>query len=75
MLLLFFRRLPLATRPAPIKYKDSGGYVDQVLITTTDSEHFLIKAMVRDMRVPELGDKFSSRHGQKGVVGLITGQV
>ena len=53
----------------------NGGYVDKVLITTTDNEYFLIKAMVRDMRLPELGDKFSSRHGQKGVVGLITGQV
>lgn len=49
--------------------------MDKVLITTTDNEYFLIKAMVRDMRLPELGDKFSSRHGQKGVVGLITGQV
>ena len=58
-----------------MKYKDNGGYVDKVLITRTDNEYFLIKAMVRDMRLPELGDKFSSRHGPKGVVGLITGQV
>ena len=61
-------------RAAPVKYKESGGYVDKVLITTTDNEYFVIKTMVRDMRRPELGDKFSSRHGQKGVVGLITGQ-
>lgn len=68
------RASPAATRPAPVKYKENGGYVDKVLITTTDNEYFLIKTMVRDMRLPELGDKFSSRHGQKGVVGLITGQ-
>lgn len=65
--------------PANVQYKASGMsyrggapmYVDKVLITSNENEQFLIKVMLRQVRRPEIGDKFASRHGQKGVCGLI----
>ena len=59
-------------KPAPLVYKGAGAsYVDQVLLTSNDMDHFLLKVKMRSLRRPELGDKFSSRHGQKGVTGMI----
>ncbi len=47
------------------------GVVSDVFITRTKDGNALIRLEVRNSRVPELGDKFSSRHGQKGVLGFV----
>ncbi|RDD37370.1 DNA-directed RNA polymerase III subunit RPC2 [Trichoplax sp. H2] len=59
----------------PMTYRGpTDAYVENVMISSNNDEAFLIKTLLRSSRRPEIGDKFSSRHGQKGVCGLIVNQ-
>ncbi|XP_014613711.1 PREDICTED: DNA-directed RNA polymerase III subunit RPC2 [Polistes canadensis] len=62
-------------RDTPVLFKGPvPAYVEKVMITSNAEDVFLIKLLLRQTRRPEIGDKFSSRHGQKGVTGLIVEQ-
>lgn len=61
------------------KYKDASitpqvwtrGRVESVTVTVNNKGLRLVRIRVAQDRIPELGDKFSNRHGQKGTIGMI----
>ena len=51
--------------------QEEKGIVESVFITKDSEGNRIVQIKTRDMRIPELGDKFATSHGQKGVIGAI----
>ena len=50
------------------------GWVDNVFVTESLDSGRLVRITLRSNKIPELGDKFASRHGQKGIIGRLVDQ-
>ena len=51
--------------------KGQLGVVDKAFITEGEEGERIAKVRIREVRIPNIGDKMASRAGQKGVVGLV----
>jgi DNA-directed RNA polymerase II subunit RPB2 len=51
--------------------KGQLGFVDKAFMTEGEEGERIAKVRIREQRMPNLGDKFASRAGQKGTVGMI----
>ena len=76
--ILIGKVIPIKKNP-DYNYKDNSlcirrneqGHIDSNFISYNGDGYKICKVKIRSFRFPEIGDKFSSRHGQKGTVGMI----
>ncbi|MEK6842259.1 MAG: DNA-directed RNA polymerase subunit B'' [Nanoarchaeota archaeon] len=54
--------------------QEEKGTVESVFITQDSEGNKIVQVKTRDLRIPELGDKFATSHGQKGIIGAIVSE-
>ena len=53
---------------------NESGVVDDVFVSRNGEGYRCVKVRIKTRCVPEIGDKFASRHGQKGTIGMMYNQ-
>ncbi len=66
-----FRMEMEARHESSIALNKEEGIVDSVIITESEEGNKFVNLRLRQPRIPEIGDKFATRHGQKGVIGMV----
>lgn len=51
--------------------RNEEGFVDKVYYNYGNDEQKYCKIRIRKVKLPEVGDKFCSRYGQKGTIGML----
>jgi DNA-directed RNA polymerase subunit B' len=67
------REISIKTRKeaSSVIRQEEKGIIDTVFVSEDGQGNKIIRVKTRDQRIPELGDKFATSHGQKGVIGAI----
>ena len=58
-------------KESSVAMRQEEAIIDAVFISEDDEGNKIVQIKTRDQRIPELGDKFATSHGQKGVIGMI----
>ena len=51
--------------------KGEEGFIDRIITSITPQGYRLVKVIIRNEKIPEVGDKLCSREAQKGTIGHI----
>ena len=70
------REISIKTRKeaSSVIRQEERGTIDSVFISEDGQGNKIVRVKTRDLRIPELGDKFATSHGQKGVIGAIVSE-